>query len=144
MNWIESVRHDISELPSTDIALKKFGLTVGGVMIALAIAAVWKHWWSETAVMSVLLSGLILCAWGMIAPRSLRTVHRVWMSFAIIMGSIVSRIILSIIFFLILTPVALAARMAGKRFLPGLQKNTPGSLWIQRDRTKQIDYERMS
>ncbi len=144
MNWIESVRHDISELPSTDIELKKFGLTVGGVMVALAIAAEWKHWWNEISVMSVLLSGTVLCALGVFAPRSLRTVHRVWMSFAIIMGSIVSRIILSIIFFLILTPVALTARMAGKNFLPGLQKNTSDSLWIRRDRTKQIDYERMS
>ncbi len=144
MNWIESVRHDIAELPTTDTALKKFGLTVGGVLIVLAIAAQWKIWWSEWTVFGVAFSGTALFAAGMFAPRSLRTVHRVWMSFAIILGSIVSRIILSLIFFLILTPVALIARMTGKTFLPGLKKDTPGSMWIQRDRTKQINYEQLS
>lgn len=144
MNWIESVRHDIAELPSTDAVLKKFGLTIGGVMIVLAIVSQWKHWWNEWTIVGVILAGTALCGTGMFAPGLLKKIHHLWMSFAIIIGSIVSRIILSIIFFLILTPVALIARMAGKTFLPGIKKNPPGSLWIQRDRAKQINYERMS
>lgn len=144
MNWIESVRHDIAELPSADAALKKFGLTVGGVMIALALVSVWRLWWSEGVVISVMLIGTVLCAAGAFVPRSLRTIYYGWMGFAVIMGSIVSRIILCIIYFLILTPVALIARLAGKVFLPGLKKNTPGSLWIVRDPKKKINYERMS
>ncbi len=144
MNWIESVRHDIAELPSADAALKKFGLTIGGVMTALALVSLWRMWWSEWVIFGVMLAGIGLCAGGVFAPRSLRMIYRVWMSFAVIMGSIVSRIILCIIYFLILTPVALIARLAGKVFLPGLKKNTPGSLWIVRDRKKKINYERMS
>ncbi len=144
MNWIESVRHDIAELPSSDSALKKFGLTVGGVMIALALVSLWRMWWSDSVIIGLLIVGTGLFAAGVIAPRSLRKIYRVWMSFAVIMGSIVSRIILSFIYFFILTPVALIARLTGKEFLPGLLKKTTGSLWIQRDRTKQIKYERMS
>ncbi len=144
MNWIESVRHDIASLRSLDKDLRKFGITVGVVLLLLSMAAEWMQWWIPELIYGIGFIGIIMMFFGIVIPRYLKRIHRYWMSAAIIIGSIVSRIILSIIFFTILTPVAIIARMYGKQFLHGLKNDKQASLWIIRDRTKKINYERMS
>jgi large-conductance mechanosensitive channel len=48
------------------------------------------------------------------APMQLNPVYRIWMRFGLIIGSIMSRIILGIVFFLVVTPLAILMRMTGK------------------------------
>jgi hypothetical protein len=144
MSWISSVRNDIASIRSTEQEWKKFGLTVGGVFVAVGIAAFWKQWWTIEGRACVAGAGVLLMLFGLLAPGLLKGIHRWWMSAAIIIGSIVSRILLMLIFFCILTPVALVARCSGKRFLQGINNRSDRTYWIMREQQHKIDYERMS
>ena len=47
-------------------------------------------------------------------PPLFRQIYKVWIAFSVILGYFVSRILLSIIFFLVVTPVGLIMRLTGK------------------------------
>ena len=144
MSWIKEVRHDISTIQSTPHALKKFGLTIGGVLMLLCVAAFWKGWWGITAISIVSSLGTFLIISGMFFSQFLHIIHRWWMSFAIILGSVVSRIILFVVFFSIVSVVSLAARLFEKKFYIAHNDQHRKSYWIQRDQSKNINYEKMS
>ena len=50
-------------------------------------------------------------------PSILKPINYLWMSFAIVVGWIMTRIILTVLFFLVLAPIGLIGRLAGKQFL---------------------------
>ncbi len=67
---------------------------------------------------------------GLVAPRLLGPVERLWMAIAEVMGAVVTRIILALTFFLVITPVGIAVRLIsgdrfGKRFDPQAE-----SYWV--------------
>lgn len=144
MSWIKEVRHDISTIQSTPDDLKKFGLTIGGFLIFLSVLAFWKMWWGTDAIFIVSSLGTFLVISGMFFSQLLPIIHRWWMSFAIILGSVVSRIILFVVFYSIVSVVSLAARLFGKNFYIAHNDQHRKSYWIQRDQSKNINYERMS
>ena len=53
----------------------------------------------------------ILGGLGLIAPMSLRLVHRYWMRFALLISKVTTPIILGIVFFLVVMPVGLIIRI---------------------------------
>ena len=65
------------------------------------------------------------------------------MIFSVILGWIMTRVILSIVFYLIITPIGLITRLLGEDFLE-LKKSKVDSYWNQRDRNIEInqDYEK--
>jgi Saxitoxin biosynthesis operon protein SxtJ len=100
---------------STIRELRSFGVTVGAVVCGIGLwPAMWSgahpRWWA------LAIGGLLLVA-GLVAPRMLVTVHRTWMAVGHVMGWINTRIILTLFFYLILTPMGLLARLFGKDFM---------------------------
>lgn len=144
MSWINSVRNDIASLHSSKKEWRKFGLTVGGVFIVISTLASWQQWWSSDVRAWIISGGILLILFGLLLPKALNGFHRLWMSIAIILGSIVSRILLVMIFYCILTPVALIARWTGKKFLHEVNGRTGRTYWVVREKQHKIDYERMS
>jgi hypothetical protein len=91
--------------------LRSFALQVGAA-IALVFGALlpwlfgfrWPLWpW---------IVGGVLILWGLVAPNTLRPVHRAWMGLAAILHRIMSPIILGIVFFLVVSPMAFVMRLA--------------------------------
>jgi len=144
MRWIEDIRKDIVSIKSSPKELKKFGLLVGGVLIIISGFAIWKQWWTPYFTYTVVVCGVTLVFLGILFPASLKIIHHYWMGFAIILGSIISRIILSFLFYFILTPLAITAKLFNKRFFFLYKEKKRSSYWIDRESTKPINYERMS
>lgn len=92
--------------------LRQFGLLVGGVF---AVIGLWPvvfrsespRWWAMNL-------GSLLIVLGAIAPQGLRQVHGGWMKVGHILGSINTRIILGIIYYLLITPMGMVMRLMGK------------------------------
>ena len=63
------------------------------------------------------LIGSILIILGGIAPILLKPFYKIWMIFAVIIGWIMTRIILSVLFFSIITIIGIFTRLIGKDFL---------------------------
>ena len=65
------------------------------------------------------------------------------MIFAVILGWIMTRVILSLVFYVIMTPISLITRLLGEDFL-ALKKNDSDSYWNHRvsDYETNQDYEK--
>ena len=68
----------------------------------------------------------------------------VWMIFAVILGWFMTRIILSLLFFLVITPIGLTMRLLGKDFLGLKIKSSNESYWNKRDKENELnqDYQK--
>ena len=56
----------------------------------------------------------MLAALGAAAPRLLSIPYRLWMSLALVLGFTITRLLLTAVFFLLITPVGLLMRLAGR------------------------------
>ena len=107
--------------------LRKFGLTMATALAVLGAFFLWRD--RSWAVWLIWPAGAFLVV-GLVAPNILGPVERLWMAIAEVLGAVVTKIILTLTFFLVITPVGLAVRLFsgdrfGKRFDPHAE-----SYWV--------------
>lgn len=133
--------NDIRQLRTGTRELRNFGLLVGAVFAAIGLFL----WIKGKPVFPWLLTpGVLLIAFGLVLPGSLKFVYIAWMSLAMVLGFIVSHVILTLFFYLVITPIGLAARVAGKDFLRLKLEPNAQTYWIPRERKAartQAEYE---
>jgi hypothetical protein len=108
---------------------RRFGLTVGAAFLVLA-ALMWWRGRVPGEVAFGILGGLLVLA-GLAAPARLGPVYRVWMGLAGLLSKVTTPIFMGVVYFLVLTPVALVLRLLGKHPL-----GSPGraeSIWVGRE-----------
>ncbi|MDF1526216.1 MAG: SxtJ family membrane protein [bacterium] len=96
--------------------LRNFGLTSAIIVVLLfGLGLPWLrgHGWPRWP---WYLSGALGVA-GLAAPAALGPVYRVWMKFGHIMGRVNSTIILTVVFFVVFTPVGLIMRILNRDIL---------------------------
>jgi len=109
--------------------LRKFGLTVGGIFLLLGLVSWYRgHVLPPRVLWTV---GILLIAPALIAPGWLDPVERGWMRMAAVMGEINSRIILTVLYYLVLAPVGLVMRLFRDPLDRRLDDGRPTS-WIKR------------
>lgn len=92
--------------------LRQFGLLVGGIF---SVIALWPLMFrSESPRFWAMSLGCLLILLGVIAPLSLKQVHRGWTKIGHVLGSINTKIILGITYYLLITPMGLVMRLMGK------------------------------
>ncbi len=89
--------------------LRKFGLTVGGVFLVLGTVSWLRD--HELAPKILWSFGALLVGPGVVAPRALAGVERVWMRMAGVLGHVNARIILTLVYFVMMTPVGVVLRL---------------------------------
>ncbi len=115
-----------NELPSE----RRFGLLLAVVLVMLCGYGVHKHWGSIiVAILFVTSTFLALTA--ILIPGSLAPINRAWFHIGQLLGKIVSPIVLGIIFFGLLTPIAVIARLMGRDELR-LKRHNVESYWVGR------------
>ena len=115
-----------AKLPSE----RSFGLLF--TVIFLLLAGYTWHSGSDslhTAICLVLAGAFLLS--GLLAPGLLTPLNKLWFQLGLAMGRIVSPIVLGVLFFIVITPVAIAMRMVGRDALK-LHKQKVDSYWIDR------------
>ena len=135
------LKEELKQIDISDNAVKKTGLTVGIVLIIISLL-LWYLGKMSFIYFSIIGGLFIILA--LIAIPVLRPFHRLWMMLALMMGFVMSRVILTLLFYIVLTPVALIAKLVGKKFMPlGFDKNAV-TYWEKRGNSviKKIDYER--
>ena len=112
--------------------LRSFGITFG--IIFLIIAAFLFYIENESFQLFIVISSVFII-FGSLLPSTLKPIYMSWMSFAIILGWFMTRFILSLLFYLIVTPIGLMTRLLGKDFLELKKEASNGSYWNQRERS---------
>ena len=120
--------------------LKNFGLIIGIILSLFGLFLIYKR---ISYFIYFVIVGLIFASLSFIAPKILKPIYKVWMTFAVIIGWIMTRLILSVLFYTIITGIAIFTRIIGKDFL-NLKINNKESYWNSRDKEYELnqDYEK--
>lgn len=111
---IKSILSELNELDFSKKALQKFGWMVGGVFGLIGLLIAYKHHWQiHTAV--VIIGGIscFLLLMGSLFPMRLNLIYRFWMGIALVLGFFMSKVILSVLYILFITPVGWIRRTFG-------------------------------
>ena len=124
---IEEIKH----IKESKKDLRKFGLTVGIVLLMIFVILFILD--KSSYVYFGIIGGVLVLA-GILFPSVLKPVNKVWMTLALILGWFMSRVILTILFYLVLTPIGFIAKIFGKRFLSLNIDQEEKSYWEKREK----------
>ena len=122
---------EIKNIKTNKEEIRKFGFLIGGVLIAVSIFMLWK---ALSYYQLVFIIGAIFIILGFFIPMVLKPIYIIWMTFATILGWIMTRVILAVLFYLIVTPIGLIARIFGVNFLDLSWNDNVKSYWNTRDK----------
>ena len=74
---------------------------------------------------------IIFLILGLLNSKVLTPLNKLWFKFGILLGTIVSPIVMGIVFFIVVTPISLIMKILGKDIL-NLKKNKNQSYWIDK------------
>ena len=111
---------------------KSFGLVF---FIVFIIIAFWPLLNNETYRLWAILISIIFLILGLSNSKLLTPLNIFWFKLGIILGKIVSPVIMAIIFFMVVTPIAIIMRLLNKNLL-NLKFNKNNSYWIETDKQK--------
>jgi hypothetical protein len=101
---------------------RSFGLSIGGVGLAFAVLSWWRGYPRVGAV--VFLAGTLLLILGLAAPSLLTLPNFVWWRFSRALGWVNARILLTVFFAVVLTPVGVVMRLFGRNPLSASERDT--------------------
>ena len=109
---------------------RTFGLVFTGIFFLLAV----YNWLTDSAPIYLRVFGglaIIFLLATLIAPAILAPLNRAWYQLGLLLGRVVSPLVLGLLFFVLITPVALFTRLIGRDALR-IKKQTIDSYWIKR------------
>ena len=123
-----------NESAVTDARARKSALVVA---VVLLLIAAWNFYRGRTTVVVIFAStAAALVVAGLFVPPAARAFHKAWMRFAVALGHVNSRVLLTLMYYLVFTPYALVSRLVGRD--PLRRRGAGGeSYWVERKRTRQ-------
>ena len=109
---------------------KSFGL---GFAVVFALTGLWPLMNDQSVRLWALSVSVALVLISFIAPIILAPFNRIWFLFGLLLHKIVSPIIMGLLFYTTVTPIALIMRALGKRPLPLEFDSEAESYWIERE-----------
>ena len=128
---------EIKNIKTSNKDIKSFGITIGIILLFIAAFLFYSNKGSHQIFVITAVSFIGL---GLIIPIILKPVYLMWMTFAAILGWVMTRLILTLVFYFILTPIGLLARVFGKDFL-SLKKENLQTYWNKRDSDIEINQD---
>lgn len=119
---------------------RSFGLGAGAILFVLAGVA----WWRDAEAVPTILGSLGAAALllSIAAPRLLHWPNRLWWQFAQALGWFNSRLLLALFFALVITPVGVVLRLAGRNPLRLRSRTTGWRTFSSRHRDS-MHFERL-
>jgi hypothetical protein len=118
--------------------LKQFGWTLIIGFAILGGLLYWRH--RVDGALGMWGIGIPLGVLSLLTPAAARLLYRLWMSWAVIMGGVMTKIILTLLFYVVLTPVAILFRCFGRDAL-GLKRDAAiSSYWTEHRKITDRNY----
>jgi hypothetical protein len=109
---------------------QKFGWFFAAVFAFIATYLLWRG--STTLAWALYSLSFIFLIFTLLFPDRLFPLNKLWFGFGIILGNIISPIVLGIMFFILITPVALITRVFGRDEIK-LKKRITNTYWVNRN-----------
>ena len=114
-----------------------FGLTVGGILLAIAAVRAGLHLWDGSApgwVEGILAGiGWVLVVFGLAAPARLAPLNRAWTRLGLILFKVVNPVVLGLIYLTTVVPTGLTMRLLGRDLLSLKFDRQAASYWVVRE-----------
>lgn len=113
----------------TAAAGRKFAFTVGAAFLVLGALL----WWRGRELPATVFGSLaaLLGLLGAVVPDRLGPVERAWMGLAHLISKVTTPIFMGVVFFVVITPIALLLRLIGKS--PMRARRGAATYWVPRD-----------
>lgn len=127
--------------------LRSFGaIFMGGFLLIGLVKYLWPFEWfiSKNETLGIWLIGiaLVVGAIGLTGSRLALPLYWAWLGIAFVLGNIMSRVIISLIYFLLFTPMRVLGNLIGRDKLQ-LKKRKTDSYWLDISLPKEVEkYER--
>ncbi len=132
-----AVEKNSNLIEKANITKNQARMTALVVAAVLFVIAFWNFYRShETVALTFMVLGGLLALTGILFPKPAKLFHIYWMKFAMLLGYINSRILLTLLFYLVFVPYNLISRMMGRDPLQRRGKNTESN-WTERKATRQ-------
>ena len=101
--------------------------------IVFLLIALWPLVKGDSLRIWSLLIAIIFLVLGLLNSKILNPFKRIWIKFGEILGKMIAPLVLSIVYFIVITPIGLLLRIFGKDLL-GIKFLKKKSYWIKRDK----------
>ena len=112
---------------------RSFGLVF---FVVFLIVALWPLKSGEDIRIWSLALSIIFFILGILNSKLLTPLNKLWFKFGILLGSIVSPIIMGIVYFAVVTPTGVLMRLLGKDLLRMSKVKNTSTYWIKREKKK--------
>ena len=112
---------------------RAFGCTVGIILMVTGAAKALVAGAVPPIAGLLFVAGAVLLSLGIVAPSRLSTLNRLWVKLGAAIAKLVNPIILGLLFFVVVTPMALCMRLVGRRPLRLAPDSTAATYWIERE-----------
>ena len=128
---ISEIIDDIKAIDTSPKKIRDFGITFFVILGLIGGALIYKG--HDLGYLMIGLGVLFLVA-GLWVKGSLKALYKIWMGLAVVIGFFMSRIVLSVLFYVVLTPLGLIMRALGKDLLNRRWEQEAKSYWIRKER----------
>ena len=107
--------------------LRKFGFVM---TIPLALIGGFLFWKEKATAPYLLVLAAFFLISGLLFPSILRPIEKIWMKIAELISAVMTRVILALTFYLVITPMGLILRLIGKDLLEIKFDQKKDSYWV--------------
>ena len=111
---------------------RSFGIVFSIVFLVISIYPLINN--DNLRIWSLIISSIFLVL-GLIESKLLNPLNKIWFKFGLVLGKIISPIVMGIIFFFVVTPIALLMKLIRKDLL-NLKFNKNNTYWIKKSGPK--------
>lgn len=124
--------------PVSNKQARKTALIVAAVLALIALWNIYRGRFNIVVIFGAI--AVLLTVIGLFVPVAARGFHRVWMGIAGVLGYVNSRILLTVLYYLLLTPYGMISRLFGRDPLDrrGASRDT---YWVKREKTRQTQQQ---
>jgi hypothetical protein len=112
---------------------RAFGCAVGTILMVIGAAKAFIAYAVTPFSFLIFALGAVLLLLGIAAPSRLSALNRLWLKIGTVLSKLVNPVVLALLFFFVVTPMAFVVRLAGKRPLRLAPDRTAASYWIARE-----------
>ena len=118
-----------SHIPTEQSSPKSFGVVFSIVFLMIALYPLINS--EDIRTWALFLSAIFLLL-AFLAPNVLLVPNKLWFKFGMLLGSIISPIVMALVYFLTVLPTGLIMRLLGKDLLKQKLDKNAKSYWIKR------------
>ena len=117
---------ELKNIRTDNKAIRDFGILIGLILLITTGILFYKE---RESYELIILLGILFIGLGLGMPIILKPFYLVWMNFAVVLGWLMTRLILGLLFYVVVSPIGLISRLFGKRFLELKNSSINSSYW---------------